>query len=53
VWNGALLTPGMVFDLSPRTTMRAGEPLCEQRNDEASECDTGRGLYRLIREARR
>jgi hypothetical protein len=27
VWNGVALTPGMVFDLGPRTTMRAGEPL--------------------------
>lgn len=53
VWNGVVLTPGRVFDLNPRTTMRAGEPLCEQCDDEAGECETGRGPYRHRREARR
>lgn len=36
-----------------RRALYAHAPFCEQCVDEADKCETGRGLYRLMREARR
>jgi hypothetical protein len=35
------------------STLHAHAPSCEQCADNAGECETGRGLYRLVRENRR
>ncbi|SOE25085.1 hypothetical protein SAMN05442782_1787 [Streptomyces sp. OK228] len=44
--------PACVAERAQRA-LHAHAPFCEQCVDEASECGTGRGLYRLMREARR